>query len=186
MWYKPNAPPLGAINRYRSAFDWILWFAKSKHPYSNLKACGQPSKRIGFQSRNRHGNIDGSSDPVEGIARPTNVIVVSAGSVDRDIDHPAMFPQELVHRLLLSHAPRGSLILDPFAGSGTTCLVAQKEGYQFLGFDNGISSKGERYADMANRRLRMEAADAGAATKDRSRLSDGESCFALALPVPSS
>lgn len=170
MWYKPDGGPLGAIHRPRRNFEHVLWFSKKEQPYMDLKACGQLSQRIGLQTLNRHQNIDGTNIPIAGIARVTDVITAYAGSVDRGIEHPAVYPADLVRQLILTYAPPRSLILDPFVGSGTTCLVAQSEDYDFIGFDNGKSITGELYAEMANRRLLTEAKYArGEAKRDRER-----------------
>jgi DNA modification methylase len=63
-------------------------------------------------------------------------------------DHPAMFPEELVTRVLKLFSFEGDVILDPFNGAGTTCLVAKKTNRKFMGID--ISKK---YCDMAKKRV---------------------------------
>jgi modification methylase len=63
--------------------------------------------------------------------------------------HPAPFPITLVERIITStHA---EIILDPFMGSGTTAVAAQKNGRDFIGID--ISHE---YCNMALRRLNGE------------------------------
>lgn len=49
--------------------------------------------------------------------------------------HAAPFPDELVRRCLLPTTLPGDLVLDPFAGSGTTLRVAQAHGRRAVGFD---------------------------------------------------
>jgi DNA modification methylase len=152
IWYKPDGAPLGAIKRPRRAWEHILWYSKTTNPHENLIACGKPSKRIGLESNNRHGNIDGTNARGEGVARITDVFIANAGDVDDDIEHPALYPPSLVRQLIKTYAPADGIILDPFAGSGTTCLVAQSEDYDFIGFDIE-----QEFVDLANRRLRTEA-----------------------------
>ena len=53
----------------------------------------------------------------------------------KEFDHPAMFPEELARRVLLLFSFRGDTVLDPFAGVGTTCVAAQRNGRHFLGMD---------------------------------------------------
>ncbi len=53
----------------------------------------------------------------------------------REFDHPAMFPEELARRVLLLFSFRGDVVLDPFAGAGTTCAAARRNGRRFLGID---------------------------------------------------
>ena len=64
--------------------------------------------------------------------------------------HPAMFPENLVERVLKLFSFKGDIVLDPFNGVGTTCLVAKKFGRKFLGID--IS---EEYCKTAEERLKM-------------------------------
>ncbi len=50
-------------------------------------------------------------------------------------EHPAMFPEELAYRVLKLFSFKGDVILDPFAGVGTTCVAARKTERHFLGID---------------------------------------------------
>ena len=49
--------------------------------------------------------------------------------------HPAMFPEELVKRVMLLFSFRGDVVVDPFNGAGTTTAVARQNGRQYLGID---------------------------------------------------
>ncbi len=53
----------------------------------------------------------------------------------REYGHPAMFPEELARRVLLLFSFRGDVVLDPFAGVGTTCVAARRTQRRFLGID---------------------------------------------------
>jgi len=66
----------------------------------------------------------------------------------KKIGHPAPFPEELPNRLIHLYSFKNDVILDPFAGSGTTCLSALKSGRDYAGYD--IS---EEYIRLANRRI---------------------------------
>lgn len=63
-------------------------------------------------------------------------------------NHPAMFPEELVARLLKLFSYQGDVVLDPFNGAGTTTLVSAKRNRYFIGID--ISRE---YCDTAFQRL---------------------------------
>jgi DNA modification methylase len=64
-------------------------------------------------------------------------------------NHPAMFPEELVRRVLKLFSYRNDIVLDPFNGVGSTTLVAKKLDRRFLGID--IS---EEYCKTAEKRIK--------------------------------
>jgi DNA modification methylase len=61
--------------------------------------------------------------------------------------HDTIKPEKLTRALIQTCSRKGDLILVPFAGSGTECAMAAKEGREFIGFD--IEPK---YVEMANAR----------------------------------
>jgi DNA modification methylase len=63
-------------------------------------------------------------------------------------DHPAMFPEELVKRALMLFSYEGDIILDPFNGVGTTCVVAKRYNRKFVGIDTS-----KKYCDVARKRV---------------------------------
>ncbi len=66
----------------------------------------------------------------------------------KEFNHPAMFPEELVNRVLKLFSFRNDLILDPFNGVGTTTSIAKELGRRYLGID--IS---EEYCQKAEERI---------------------------------
>lgn len=62
--------------------------------------------------------------------------------------HFATFPTDLIEPCILAGSRHGDTILDPFAGSGTTGVVAKKHGRQFVGIEIN-----PQYAEMAERRI---------------------------------
>lgn len=67
----------------------------------------------------------------------------------RSIGHPAPFSEELPHRLIQLYTFIGDVVLDPFCGSGTTCLSALKDGRHFVGYDVE-----PEYVELANKRIK--------------------------------
>lgn len=53
----------------------------------------------------------------------------------RSIGHPAPFPEELPYRLIQLYSFENDVVLDPFCGSGTTCLAALKSGRHYIGYE---------------------------------------------------
>jgi DNA modification methylase len=66
----------------------------------------------------------------------------------RQKNHPAQMPAQLVERCLKMFARKGDVVYDPFAGAGTTMLVAQK-----LGLDSIGTEIDPVYCDLAQNRL---------------------------------
>ncbi|MFX0095282.1 MAG: DNA-methyltransferase [Candidatus Hodarchaeota archaeon] len=64
------------------------------------------------------------------------------------IGHPAPFPVELPYRLIQLYSFKGDIILDPFCGSGTTCIAALKAQRRFIGYDID-----ENYVELARKRI---------------------------------
>lgn len=65
------------------------------------------------------------------------------------VGHPTPFPEELPKRLIKLYTFPEDLVVDPFNGSGTTCVVAKKLGRHWLGFDNN-----PEYVKLAKERLK--------------------------------
>ncbi len=70
--------------------------------------------------------------------------------------HPADKPVELVEHFLRLHTKPGDIVLDPFAGSGTTGVACKRLGRRFLGFEID-----PHWCEVANRRLGVTASETG-------------------------
>ena len=86
-------------------------------------------------------------------ALPRDVIKVSAlaggaGKKER-VDHPTQKPLQLCEKLIKA-AKNGedTLLIVPFAGSGSECVAAKKENINFVGFEIN-----KDYVDLCNKRL---------------------------------
>ncbi|HUV91627.1 MAG TPA: site-specific DNA-methyltransferase [Anaerolineales bacterium] len=66
----------------------------------------------------------------------------------KQVGHPAPFPEELPYRLIQLYTFKGDVVLDPFAGSGSTCLSAIKNERNYVGYD--IDSD---YVKLAEKRI---------------------------------
>lgn len=53
----------------------------------------------------------------------------------KKIGHPAPFPVELPHRLINLYSYEGDIVLDPFCGSGTTCIAALKNNRNYIAYE---------------------------------------------------
>lgn len=74
-------------------------------------------------------------------------------SMPENTAHPTQKPEKLIAKLMLASSNEGDVVLDPFAGSGTTAVTARKLGRNFIAIEQN-----EIYGGWARKRL--EAADA--------------------------
>jgi len=65
------------------------------------------------------------------------------------VGHPAPFPEELPYRCIQLYSFEGDVVLDPFVGSGTTCVAALKAKRHFIGIDIE-----EEYVRLAEGRIK--------------------------------
>jgi site-specific DNA-methyltransferase (adenine-specific) len=63
-------------------------------------------------------------------------------------DHPTLKPLELIKYLVKLATPPNGLVLDPFVGSGTTCVACKILGYDCIGIERELN-----YVEIANKRL---------------------------------
>lgn len=68
------------------------------------------------------------------------------------VDHPSQKPETVMAYLVALACPPGGTVLDPFAGSGTTAVVALRSGRSFVGCDSH-----EPYVTMARERIQADA-----------------------------
>jgi DNA modification methylase len=72
------------------------------------------------------------------------------GTFKERLGHPCQMPEAVLERIIQVATNEGGLVLDPFAGSGTTLAVAKKLGRKYLGVELS-----EQYADGVRKRLQM-------------------------------
>jgi hypothetical protein len=157
VWVKRDAPFLGSHDRLRASFEPILCFSKSTVPHINLTANGNYSDRIGLTGAfrfgdNGHFHSKRPSKPKVGQSRGTDVFSANLADNGNSIMHPAAYPVSLCEQLILQFSREGDAVLDPFCGSGSTLVAAQRCGRRWIGFD----SKRE-YVEIAAGRLNVAA-----------------------------
>lgn len=140
IWYKPDSPPMGSIQRPRRAWESILWFSQSNKPKCNPKANGNISSRIGFEQSKFEESNDGyvhigQKKATTGISRCTDVVVCGTSKIEKGYNHPAMFPPEIPEYIIKMMTDEGDLVVDPFIGSGTTGRVAERLHRKWIGFE---------------------------------------------------
>tara|TARA_Y100001970_G_scaffold94716_1_gene119366 strand:- start:107 stop:1045 length:939 start_codon:yes stop_codon:yes gene_type:complete len=105
----------------------------------------------GSQSGNRGGKIDFGS-----AARFFYCAKASNSDRGKGNNHPTVKPIDLMRYLIRLVCPVGSVVLDPFMGSGTTGKAALEEGMEFIGIEQS-----KEYIDISKKRLTNVAYQAG-------------------------
>lgn len=156
IWFIVNKMPVASDRRFCNKFEWILHLAKDPADYYfNLDAVRAPHGKWGAidaKKRPEKWNPLGKNPGNDwSFAAPSEEGDIQAGQRDvPDGDHwdikayrvggkrkfhKAGFPIELCDRVIQAWCPAGGVMLDPFVGSGTSCLSARELGRHFIGFE---------------------------------------------------
>ena len=136
----------GSFSRY---FDLDAW---ARHNgFLNVPKAGTGEREYGLYSQplKSAGTLNGSAD--ETLNKRTNF-----KSPKRRNIHPTVKPVELMAYLIELGCPRGGVVLDPFVGSGTTCVAAKKLGRRFIGIEIDESSHRIAVARVAAEPMKLE------------------------------
>jgi site-specific DNA-methyltransferase (adenine-specific) len=148
----------GAKANWKNAAEDIWFFTLSDEYTFNLEAVKQ--KRRVIAPYTKHGkpkDWDRTADGDFRLTHPSNIwtdISVPFWSMPENTDHPTQKPEKLLAKLLLASTNKGDLILDPFAGVGTTAVVAKKLGRHFVTIESD-----EAYCLLALKRLELAETD---------------------------
>jgi site-specific DNA-methyltransferase (adenine-specific)/site-specific DNA-methyltransferase (cytosine-N4-specific) len=148
IWHKKNCHPGKWPNRFRDAWERLLQFNKQKDFFMNQEAVMVPmgdwkerrlknlsetdlkrdNSKVGSGFGKRIANWVGREN-----AYPSNVLYLA--TVCNNKNHSAAFPEELPTFFIKLFTKEGDCVLDPFMGSGTTNIVANKLNRNTIGID---------------------------------------------------
>lgn len=169
IWAKRNCMPESVTDRPTRAHEQIFLLSKSPRYFYDADAIREESDQddhnqryareydahtenvaLGNSQPGNTGNLGIHSRPGKGGRNKRDVWTVSsqpfAGA------HFATFPPKLIEPCVLAGAAEGDTILDPFAGAGTTGLVALRHNRSFVGCELN-----PEYAELARDRIRDDA-----------------------------
>jgi modification methylase len=150
IWNKASsASPSTAWGSWRSAANPVL---RDVHEYILVF-----SKDTFSRTSGRKSTIDR-----EAFLEWTKSVWTFPAAPARKVGHPAPFPEELPRRLIELYTFQDDLILDPFCGSGTTCLAAARLGRHYVGYEIDPA-----YVRLAEKRLHELSNDPGDSASSR-------------------
>jgi len=154
IWNKGGFSAVGAL-AVQYAPVWEYMFVLSKDAPKTFKPIkDKPNKWAGTKN---HGTVrvDGeerrpvsNNKVISDFGQRYNVWEMPPHRQKGDGQHPAPFPLDLARDHILSWSNEGDVVLDPFAGSGTTCLAARDAGRKYVGIEIN-----PEYIEIINRRL---------------------------------
>lgn len=124
IWSKPNPMPESVMDRPTKSHEYLFLMAKSERYYYDAEAIKEKMvDESDWEYRQRKAGGRNKRSVWEIATMPYS------GA------HFATYPKALVEPCILAGTKPGDVVLDPFAGSGTTGVVAIEHGRKFIGFD---------------------------------------------------
>lgn len=157
IWHKPNPMPESVTDRCTKAHEYIFLLSKSSKYYYDAEAIKIQSVVIG-EIRKADKRKYVPTKKVNGIRKD---VIQSEFANKRSVwsvttnpfpeAHFATFPPELIVDCIKAGCPIDGVVLDPFNGSGTTRIVAEKLGRNSIGIELN-----PKYIEIENRRRKKE------------------------------
>lgn len=161
IWYKPNAMPCSAKDRFTIDYEKLFmfslndkyYFVQQKEPsedsYNGKRGSSKTRKKM--QSAMRDKNIENK------IYNERNIRCVWKINTEAyKGEHFATYPKKLIEIPIQAGCPVNGIILDPFIGSGTTAVSAILHNRNYIGID--VNSK---YCDLSRKRIIEETTISG-------------------------
>ena len=153
IWHKPNPMPESVTDRCTKAHEYIFLLTKNQKYHYDFEAIKEDASYAGVSiggSTNRYeqNNFGGDNKQYDTKNKRS---VWSVPVKPYKFAHFATYPEDLIEPCVLAGCRQGGTILDPFAGAGTTGLVAKKNGCSFIGIELNPD-----YAEIATKRIESE------------------------------
>jgi site-specific DNA-methyltransferase (adenine-specific) len=148
----------GAKANWKNSSEDIWFFTMSDEYTFNLEAVKMKRKVVAPYTENGSPkDWEKGSNGNFRMTHPSNLwndLTVPFWSMPENTDHPTQKPEKLLAKIILASTNENDLILDPFAGSGTTAVVAKKLNRRFVGIEMD-----ENYCILTEKRLDLAEND---------------------------
>jgi site-specific DNA-methyltransferase (adenine-specific) len=148
----------GAKANWKNASEDIWFFTVSDKFTFNLESVKTKRKVLAPYTENgAPKDWEKSSEGNFRLTHPSNLwtdLTVPFWSMPENTTHPTQKPEKLLAKIILASTNENDLILDPFAGSGTTLVTAKKLNRNFCGIE-----RDEKYCLLAQKRLDLAETD---------------------------
>jgi DNA modification methylase len=126
--------------RFAPSFEFVFHFNRKSRKPHKIVPCKHAGQEMHLRAdgsssamRQKDGTLNAwthAGQPTQGHRIPDSVIRVMRhkGTIGRDIDHPAVFPVALPEFMIQAFTDPGDVVFEPFGGSGTTMLAAERTG----------------------------------------------------------
>jgi site-specific DNA-methyltransferase (adenine-specific) len=145
VWHYKNKANLGrdwgrsheSILHLRAGKNFVMQVDAVRVPY-NAHTRRYPARTQAVSSQYGDGRARDAWQPHPLGAKPRDVLelpIICNGMAEKT-EHPTQKPEALIDRLVRASSETNDLVLDPFAGSGTTLVIAARSGRRFIGGDS--------------------------------------------------
>jgi len=162
VWDQGPGMPGDWSGRFAPSFEFVFHFNRTSRKPNKIVPCkhaGQDSHLRADGSstamRGKDGTVGGwthAGQPTQDTRIPDSVIRIMRhkGKIGEDIDHPAVFPVALPVHVMEAFSNEGDVVFEPFNGSGTSMLAAQRTGRRCRAVEIAPA-----YVDVALRRFQQ-------------------------------
>ena len=138
IWHKANCMVESVKDRCTKSHEYIFLLSKSRKYYYDNDAIKEPAKypfdKRGERKDSRRGTSMNSMSGSTGEFRNKRDVWTVNTKPYKEA-HFATFPDTLIEPCILAGCPEGGVVLDPFIGSGTTAMVANRHGRKCIGIE---------------------------------------------------
>ncbi len=147
IWYKPNCMPSSVNDRFTVDYEYLFFFTKNKKYWfeQQFDEYTEPMNRWGGEKLKAQGESTWDKGTGQETYRDRDMRPNPEGRNKRCVwkicpkpfskAHFAVFPEELCETPIKAGCPKKGIVLDPFSGAGTTCVVGKKLNRNYVGIE---------------------------------------------------